>query len=66
MLDNVMTLAVDPLLPMPPNKNRQYFPDVNLQNNRFELVFDSTFDRDEQYEQYLLRHLKQTAHEPLT
>lgn len=35
MLDNVMTLTVDPLLPMPPNKNRQYFPDTNLANNRF-------------------------------
>lgn len=53
-----MSLAVDPLLPMPPNKNRQYFPDTNLQTNRFELIFDSTFDRNQPYEQFLQRQMK--------
>jgi hypothetical protein len=56
MIDNVLTIALDPLMPMPANKNRQYFPDINLQSNRFMLIFDSTFDRDIRYEEHLAKH----------
>lgn len=53
MLDNALTMALDPLIPMPSTNSKQYFPDTNISSNQFELIFDSQFDRDVAYEQFL-------------
>jgi hypothetical protein len=53
MLDNALTIALDPLIPMPNTNSKQYFPDTNINSNRFELIFDSQFDRDLAYEAFL-------------
>lgn len=35
MLDNALTIALDPLIPMPNTNAKQYFPDTNINTNRF-------------------------------
>ena len=56
MLENMFRLAVDPIFqPMEEGLSRTlsyYIPDNILENNRFELIFDSMFDRINEWEKH--------------
>ena len=66
-MENLFRIAIDPIFQPsqnnPPRNLACYIPENIIERNRFELIFDSLYDRNEIWEQFSLERSQNKVYE---